>query len=201
MRGVGRRSHDLHARGSARAGRRDLAADRLARTPNGRWLLISNGNWDETRASSSLVALDLDALEQGIADPRDAGESLDAGHPCRAHEQDDRIECDSKLLIDSELGVRLPSGAGNIAIDRPSGDVGPMRLLIPTRLDVGLTWIDVLGEGLGDDGKLRLDCGQAEDRFCDRRHRLDDVPADPSRVTVDALAFATPICRTCSADA
>jgi hypothetical protein len=161
----------------------------LAQTPNGQWLFVSNGNWDRSRASSSLVAIDLERVAEGLASPRAAGEALDAAHPCREHAQDDRLECDPKLLIDPELGVRLPSGAGNIAIDRPSGDLGPLRLLVPTRLESGLTWIDVFGEGLGDDGELRLDCGQAEDRFCDRVHRLTDVPAEPARVSVDDLGF------------
>jgi hypothetical protein len=161
----------------------------LAQTPNGRWLFVSNGNWDRSRASSSLVAVDLDALTEGLASALARGQALDAAHPCREHAQDDRIECDPKLLIDPELGVRLPSGAGNIAIDRPDGELGPLRLLLPTRLDPGLTWIDVFGGGLGDDGELRLDCGQAEDRFCDRVHRLADVPAEPARVSVDELGF------------
>jgi hypothetical protein len=161
----------------------------LAQTPNGRWLFVSNGNWDRSRASSSLVAVDLDALTEGLASPRSSGQALDAAHPCREHASDDRLECDPKLLIDPELGVRLPSGAGNIAIDRPDGELGSLRLLLPTRLEPGLTWIDVFGEGLGDDGELRLDCGQAEDRFCDRVHRLANVPVEPARVSVDELGY------------
>lgn len=161
----------------------------LAQTPNGRWLFVSNGNWDRSRATSSLVAVDLDALSNALASPRASGQALDAAHPCRVHASDDRLECDPSLLIAPELGVRLPSGAGNIAIDRPEGELGPVRLLVPTRLEPGLTWIDVFGEGLGDDGELRVDCGQAEDRFCDRVHRLADVAAEPSRVSVDELGY------------
>lgn len=161
----------------------------LAQTPNGRWLFVTNGNWDERKDSSSLVALDVEALAAGVAAPRDAGEALDEQHPCRHHATDDRVECDPSLLIDPELGVRMGSGAGNIAIDRPGGEQGPVRLLIPTRIDTGMVWVDVFGEGLGDDGPLRVDCGQGPDRRCDRVHQVENIAGDPSRVTVDTQGF------------
>jgi hypothetical protein len=161
----------------------------LAQSPAGDRLFVTNGNWDRRHNASALVVLDLAALELGLAQPRAAGEALDDSRPCRAHATDDRLECDPSLLIDPALGVRLPSGAGNIEIDRPGGEQGPLRLLIPTRVDPGLTWVDVFGEGLGDDAPLRLDCGQAEDRFCDRLHRLEDIGDDPSRLSVDNQGF------------
>jgi hypothetical protein len=55
----------------------------LAQSPDGRWLFVTNGNWDRTRNGSSLVALDLDALAAGVAAPLPAGGALDAAHPCR----------------------------------------------------------------------------------------------------------------------
>jgi hypothetical protein len=161
----------------------------LAQSPDGRWLFVTNGNWDRTRSGSSLVALDLDALADGIAVPRAAGELLDAEHPCREHAIDSRLECDPALLIDPSLGVRMPSGAGNIAIDRPDGEQGPLRLLIPTRLEPNVVWVDVFGEGFGGEAGLRFDCGQAEDRSCDRLHRVEGIYADPSRLTVDTQGF------------
>ncbi|HVI02221.1 MAG TPA: hypothetical protein VM869_26085 [Enhygromyxa sp.] len=161
----------------------------LALSPDARWLFVTNGNWDRTRNGSALLALDLDALADGIAAPRGAGESLDADHPCREHAVDPRIECDPARVIDASLGVRMPSGAGNIAIDRPGGDQGPLRLLIPTRLEPSLVWVDVFGPGFGADEGLRFDCGQAEDRYCDRLHRLEGIADDPSRVTVDDGGF------------
>ncbi len=163
----------------------------LAQSPDGRWLFVTNGNWDRTRNGSALLALDLDLIAEGVAAPREPGSALDAAHPCRGHAEDSRIECDPTLAIDASLGVRMPSGAGNIAVDRPSGEQGPLRLLIPTRIEPELVWVDVFGEGFGGDSGtgLRFDCGQAEDRYCDRIHRLDGLRDDPSRVTVDNHGF------------
>ncbi|PRQ07012.1 YncE family protein [Enhygromyxa salina] len=164
----------------------------LAQSPDGDRLFVTNGNWDRSHTSSALVVLDLAALAAGLAQPRGVGEALDAKRPCRAHARDDRLECEPRLLIDPELGVRLPSGAGNIAIDRPGGEQGPLRLLIPTRVEPGVTWVDVFGEGLGDAGRLRLDCGQAEDQFCDRVHRVGspgEIGDDPSRLSLDDRGF------------
>jgi hypothetical protein len=159
----------------------------LAQSPDGRWLFVTNGNWDRSRANSALLALDLEPIAEAIAAPREPGESLDAAHPCRRIALEGRIECDPSLVIDS--GVRIPSGAGNIAIDRPGGEQGPLRLLIPTRLEPGVVWVDVFGEGFGATAGLRFDCGQAEDRVCDRAHRIEGVAADPSRLTVDDQGF------------
>ncbi|KIG15773.1 hypothetical protein DB30_05343 [Enhygromyxa salina] len=161
----------------------------LAQSPSGDHLFVTNGNWDRSHASSGLVVLDLAALEVALGQPRAAGAALDASRPCRDHAVDDRLECDPSLLIDPELGVRLPSGAGNIAIDRPGGEQGPLRLLIPTRVEPGVTWVDVFGQGLGDAGPLRLDCGQAEDQACDRGHRLGEIGDDPSRLSIDNQGF------------
>jgi hypothetical protein len=161
----------------------------LAQSPEGRWLFVTNGNWDRTRNGSALLALDLDAIATAIASPRGPGEALDAEHPCRMHESDARIECDPSLVIDPSLGVRMPSGANNIAIDRPDGEQGPLRLLIPTRLEPNVIWVDVFGPGFGADEGLRFDCGQAEDRYCDRIHQIDGIFADPSRLTVDDHGF------------
>jgi hypothetical protein len=160
----------------------------LAQSPDGRWLFVTNGNWDRTRNGSALVALDLERIAEGLAAPREAGEALDAARPCRRRDGEDRLECDPSLVIEPELGVRLPSGAGNIGVDRPGGEQGPLRLLIPTRLEPNVVWVDVFTAGFGADAGLRFDCGQAEDRYCDRDHRLA-IHRDPSRLTLVADGF------------
>jgi hypothetical protein len=157
----------------------------LAASPDGRWLFVTNGNWDRSRNGSALIALDLDAIAAGIADPLAADAALDPAHPCRQHPDDPRIECDPSLVLGPALGVRMPSGAGNIIVDQPGGEQGPLRLLIPTRLEPSVVWVDVLA----DADTLRFDCGQAEDRLCDPDHRIDGIQPDPSRLTLDRGGF------------
>lgn len=160
----------------------------LALSPDRELLFVTNSNLDGAREGSSLVALELDALGPAIASPAAAGAPLSSQSPCRALEGRERVECDPHALIDPELGVRLPSGAGNLVIDRPAGDQGPLRLLTPTRTEPTLSWVELLGGGYGDDGPLRLDCGAAEDRVCDDLHRLE-LDRDPSRLTLDNQGF------------
>lgn len=163
----------------------------LAQSPDRRWLFVTHGNWDRQHSGSALVALDLAPIAAGIAGPRAAGAVLDRAHPCRRTADGQRIECDPSLVIEPLAGVRLPSGAGNIAVDRPFGEHGPLRLLIPTRLEPSLAWVDVFGEGFGagPGAGLRFDCGQAEDRECDSDHRVEGIRGDPSRVTIDDHGF------------
>lgn len=168
----------------------------LALDPTGEWLFVTNGNWDRSRDASGLVAVELDRLDAGLSAPRPADAELDREHPCRVHAEDPRIECDPSLLLaqasDGSTGVRLPSGAGNIAIDRPSGEQGPLRLLIPTRHQPGVTWVDVFGPGFGGEPgtPLRFECGQADDpeRRCGRSSRVS-VGGDPGRLNVDTQGF------------
>lgn len=160
----------------------------LALSPDHGLLFVTNSNLDGAREGSSLVALELDPLAPAIASPAAVGAALDTQRPCRALSGQNRVECDPQLLIDAELGVRLPSGAGNLVIDRPTGDEGPLRLMTPTRTEPTLSWVEVLGAGYGDAGPLRLDCGAAEDRVCDELHRLE-LDRDPSRLTLDTQGF------------
>jgi hypothetical protein len=161
----------------------------LAITPDARWLLISNGNWNRAFASSSLVALDLAALDAALLDVQTSDAELTRARPCRrdAEADDELVECEAALLIDPALGVRVPSGAGNLALDRPLGPAGPLRVLMPTRLAPSVTWVDAFGPGYGagpDDPALRLDCSHDEQRTCSLASRVG-VVGDPARLSID----------------
>lgn len=152
----------------------------LAVSPNGPVLLVTNGNWDRAQLDSTLVAIDLDALWTELGRPAPAG---DRSRPCtRASDDDDTIECNPRAFIDPRTTIRLGTGAGNIAIDRPAGEDGVVRLLVPTRSPASVTWVDVLP---ADDG-VRLDCGQDDSGRCGPTHELSSgMPGEPVRVVVD----------------
>lgn len=153
----------------------------MAVLPGGRWLAVTNGNWDLRRTSSTLVLMDLQALDAGLEDPREVAASLDRARPCRRVPERAILECDPAALIEDEATVRLLDGAGNVAVDVESGGQGGARLLVPTRIEASLTWIDAIDL---ETGSPRLDCGQGPNRRCDADHEVF-VDVEPSRVTVD----------------
>ncbi|MBA3546044.1 MAG: hypothetical protein H0T76_06155 [Nannocystis sp.] len=83
----------------------------------------------------------------------------------------------------------MPSGAGNIALDLPAGASGPWRLLVPSGLDrrAGaaedsvVSWVDVRPDG----DNIVMDCGQDETGQCATQFRLQGLPKDAARLTVD----------------
>ncbi|MCA9712720.1 MAG: hypothetical protein KDK70_43225, partial [Myxococcales bacterium] len=149
-------------------------------------LFVTNGNWDRAQTDSTLMVVDLVTLYEELARP---GEPGDGSRPCRrVSPSDPTIECDPSHFIDPRVTVRLGTGAGNIALDYPSGVQGPVRLLVPTRSPASITWIDVLA---GEDSPV-LECEQDDGGRCGERHEIragtrspDRLPAEPARVFVD----------------
>ncbi|MCX4241308.1 YncE family protein [Paraliomyxa miuraensis] len=156
----------------------------LAVAPDRPLLLVTNGNWDREQTDSTLMAVDLETLYVELARP---GEPGDGSRPCRrVAAGDPTIECDPAAFIDPRTTVRLGTGAGNVAMDRPAGTDGPLRLLVPTRSPASVTWVDVLP---GDEHPI-LECGQGEDGRCGADHEIrasvsDRLPGEPARVIVD----------------
>jgi hypothetical protein len=156
----------------------------LALSPRGGWLLVSNGDWGQDRDSSSVVALELTAIEASLANPADAGAKLDTSTPCRRIAGRARIECDPSALIDSANSVRMGRGAGNIASYERAPGQG--RALVPTRIDPSLTWLDVDETSTG---KLTVRCDQDLDRFCRGAHVREDAGPAPARIEIDEEGF------------
>ena len=168
-------------------------------TPDNDWLLVTNSNLDQREDASTLVAIDLKQLDAALAaPPLAAGATPTLSRPCRRTADDDVIaplECDAAQLIARKHAIRLPSGAGNIALDRPAGESGPLRLLIPSGIARRVTWVDIAPDGLGG---LDFDCGQLGEGDCDPGHVLeylgnrpaqDRLPPDPARIFIDRGGF------------
>lgn len=172
--------------------------------PDGAWLFVTNSNLDLGVAASTLVALDLRALDEAFAaTPRPAGAAVTAAAPCRvAKDMSEEassdglevVECDARGFIRRERSIQLPSGAGNIALDLPSGEDGPWRLLIPSSIDRAVTWVDVTREG----DEIAVACDQDGEGECSDGHRLlylgndpaaTRLPGDPARIQVDTGGF------------
>lgn len=167
-------------------------------TPDGAWLMVANSNLDQREDASTLVAIDLEQLDAELAaEPLEADAKLTADRPCRRTLDDDLapLECDARFFIARKHAIRLPSGAGNIALDRPTGEGGPLRLLIPSGVARAVTWVDIVPDGAGG---LSIDCGQVGDGDCDPDHVLEylanrpdgtRLPPDPARIFIDRGGF------------
>lgn len=152
----------------------------LAVLPDGTRLVVTGGNWDGAEADGTVMLLDLvklhDALQRGECEAGDDGVPV----------------CDDAKVIDADATVRPGSGVGNVAIDRPAGDMGLVRLLVPTRSPAAVVWLDVQP---GSPPRLR--CGQNDDGECDDHHVIRSSPfdaeqqvgRDPARVEVDDQGY------------
>jgi hypothetical protein len=150
----------------------------LAPSPDGRWLFVTNGNWDLEERAGTLMVLDLVQLHAELA----AGD-------CEAGD-DVELACEEAPLVADALV--LGDGLGNVAVDEPAGAGGPLRLLLPQRAPAAVVWVDVQGGG-----EPRLECGQTATTGCDDVHVLrtlaedptTGLPRDPARVVLDREGY------------
>jgi DNA-binding beta-propeller fold protein YncE len=166
----------------------------LRLAPGGKWLFVTNGNWDREEDGGTLMAIDMDEVDNALEAAGGMGAGPGGEAACRAvDEADPTLECDEARFIDAEDTVILASGVGNIALDRPAGEHGPMRLIIPTRIPASLWWVDIDPDGAG----ISVDCGQDPEGHCGPDHEIDhlvddpeeDLPQDPARVVLDEQEF------------
>ncbi len=164
-------------------------------SPDANWLFVVSSDLDRSRSHSTLSAVDLRALDGALADVAGPGAEPSEARPCRQTTDgaSSPVECDPRFLLAADATVLLPRGAGNIAVDYPAGPGGPMRFLIPSTIDVAVSWIDVFAGN-----SLRMDCGQDSSGVCDADHTLERLgnnpngsrlPADPARISVDTQGF------------
>jgi len=158
----------------------------LAMSPDASVLLVTNGNWDRRAAAGTLTVVDMAALDAAMVSPGAAS----SGASCRTGDEA-YVRCSAAAFIDAERTTVLGDGVGNIVIDRPAGNDGPARVLIPVASPPQVVWLDLLGAA-GD--AARVDCGQDDDGRCDDAHRIQttpsggtELPGSPARLSVGDL--------------
>ncbi len=166
------------------------AADEL-RQPTGvrvigasTWLLADNGNLDRERERSSLVAIDLVRLSAALGGELGGGQASSSdGKACVPEGSAGRRRCDPAVFIAADATRRFALGGGNIALQpMPSlGGTTKARVLIPSRLDLAVTWFAVHVDG---NGEIDIDCAQDTRGECDDTHAITDIGRDPAKLTV-----------------
>ncbi|HGG57511.1 MAG TPA: hypothetical protein ENK31_06920 [Nannocystis exedens] len=165
-----------------------------ALSPDHGWLFVANSDLDRKAGTSTLISLDLETLDNALSVPAPAGAEFSADSQCHdsaVHEG--VVECDVGFFVDDSATVKLPAGAGNIVIDRPFGNEGISRLLIPSSIDGKITWIDAqINTGADSQNSIKLNCNQDLNGHCDALHTLTHRFNDPSstRLPVDTARIS-----------
>jgi DNA-binding beta-propeller fold protein YncE len=139
-------------------------------SPDDSFLFVANANSELRYDSGSVIVFDLAAVDQ-IAGDWTATKAMAPG----CHPDSDHIEtlvCSEGSALIGGAGARIGNFATDIAVqDFKTG--GKLRLIVPTRGDPSVAWIDWDG--------TKLSCNPNGQGFalCDADHRLSYVHNDP----------------------
>jgi DNA-binding beta-propeller fold protein YncE len=141
--------------------------------PDESFLFVANANSELRFDSGSIAVMSLANIDSVI----DAW-LADRTVPADCQPDPDRTEtliCNTPSFVSREAGVRIGNFATNIAIQ----DLGDnrLRLIVPTRGDPSIAWVDWNGEP----GIQRLECTNGSEGYalCDDDHRMSFVLDDP----------------------
>lgn len=155
-----------------------------ALTPDSTKLFVVNANSELRYDSGSIAVFNLALVDQVIGAWTTGKAAADGCHP--DPDRTETLVCDEAQFIDTERGARV----GNFGTDIAVQDFrdGTLRLIVPTRGDPSVSWVDYDGE--------KLSCSNAEGfALCDEAHRLFAVhntpdlgvlPDEPFHVAVDS---------------
>jgi DNA-binding beta-propeller fold protein YncE len=151
-------------------------------SPDGARLFVANANSDLKFDSGTLSVVPLAAVEAVVAPwlarrevPGEVCGEGSEGGPCCAQDPDftETLVCDERrfLGLTAQAGVRI----GNFATDIAVQDLGAgaLRLIVPTRGDPSITWVDYRP----DEARLVCSAGGGFE-LCDDSHRLSFVLDD-----------------------
>jgi len=140
-------------------------------SPDDALLFVASANSELRYDSGSITVMDLGIVDQ-ISNAWTTSQMIAPG----CSQDPDHIEtliCDEAQFIKPNTGARVGNFATDIAVqDFKTG--GPLRLIVPTRGDPSVAWIDWDGS--------KLSCNTSGENFalCDENHRLAYVHNDPN---------------------
>ncbi|MEO6775725.1 MAG: YncE family protein [Kofleriaceae bacterium] len=141
----------------------------LAISPDDSRLFVTNANSELRYDSGSVNVLDLDRVDEAVANW-----TTSQTMPDKCSQDPDRSEtliCDETQFMIPDAGARIGNFATSLGVqDTGNGD---LRLMIPTRGDPSITWIDY------DGAKLQCNSRGMDFDLCDDAHRLSYVHDDP----------------------
>jgi DNA-binding beta-propeller fold protein YncE len=150
-------------------------------SPDERFLFVASANSELRYDSGTVSVLDLNEVD------RVAAEWVANGTPAAANctqdpDHRETLACDDEsLFIISSASARIGNFATDIAV-QDTGN-GTLRLIVPTRGDPSIAWLDFDGS--------RLNCNDSAQGFalCDEGHRLAYVHNDPDLALVPDEPF------------
>jgi len=150
----------------------------MAVAPDDSVLFVAQAN-SELRYDSGAVSV----IDLGVVDSVVTAWLANQTIPANCTQDPDRTEtlqCDEAQFMKPDAGVRIGNFATDVAVqDRGNGN---LRLIVPTRGDPSVTWIDYDGSS--------LQCGSGEGfQLCDDAHRLTTVHDDPNVGTLPPEPF------------
>ena len=139
----------------------------IAVSPDDSVLFVANANSELRWNGGTVIAIDLNAVDQTIAAWTGANRTAATGcSPDSDHRE--TLVCEEAPYIEAQAGARIGNFATAIAVQDTGG--GHARLIVPTRGDPSVEWIDWDGSALS--------CGTGTFAMCDDAHRLTDVHGD-----------------------
>ena len=153
----------------------------LAVTPDESTLFVVNSNSNLRFDSGTVLAFDLEAIDQALEGWLADG---DLASGCSRDEAfSETMQCDEVTFLmrdadDRPAAVRTGNFATDIGVQELAS--GALRLLLPVRGDPSVTWIDWDAEG------RRFDCGEGSGVvLCDDEHRLGRLRENPDLAAID----------------
>jgi DNA-binding beta-propeller fold protein YncE len=145
----------------------------IAIAPNDAVLFVASANSELRYDSGSISVVDLASVDQTIATWTSGGTDYpSACTPDPDHRE--TLQCPADEFIMPGAGARVGNFATDIAVQDTGG--GNLRLIVPTRGDPSVAWVDWDGAS----GKLGCNADGAQFALCDEAHRLSYIQNDPN---------------------